>query len=38
MKPTYEQAKKAYKVYQSGMSNGGEFWEVLAEYFKEDKE
>ena len=37
-KPTYKQAKKAYEVYQSGMSNGGEFWDVLAQYFKGDKE
>ncbi len=36
--PTYNQAKKAYEVYQSGMSNGGEFWDVLAQYFKGDKE
>ena len=33
-KPTYKQAKKAYEVYQSGMSNGGEFWDTLAQYFK----
>jgi L-fucose mutarotase/ribose pyranase (RbsD/FucU family) len=35
-RPTYEQVKKAYLVYGSGETNGGEFWDILADYFKEE--
>ena len=35
-KPTYEEAKKAYRAYQSGVITGGEFHEILTEYFKDE--
>ena len=34
-RPTYEQVKKAYLVYQSGETNGGKFWDILYDYFNE---
>ena len=36
-RPTYEQVKKAYLVYQSGETNGGEFLDILSDYFKEEE-
>jgi L-fucose mutarotase/ribose pyranase (RbsD/FucU family) len=35
-RPTYEQVRKAYLVYGSGETNGGEFWDILSDYFKEE--
>ena len=38
MKPTYEETKKAYREWQSGIDNGGEFWDMLQRYFNGDEE
>tara|TARA_R100000908_G_scaffold56878_1_gene32497 strand:+ start:182 stop:301 length:120 start_codon:yes stop_codon:yes gene_type:complete len=35
-KPTFEQMKKSYLTYMSGETNGGEWFDMLAEYFGEE--